>query len=87
MSSLSGRVAIVTGSARNIGRATALMLAREGCDVMIHARSDRAGVEETVALVQALGIARCDHQRVIGQQLIEAVPRDRLVSVRHIDVR
>lgn len=61
MSSLSGRVAIVTGSARNIGRATALMLAREGADVMVHARSDREGVDETVALVQALGVKCMGH--------------------------
>ncbi len=61
MSSLSGRVAIVTGSARNIGRATALMLAREGADVMVHARSDREGVDETVAMVQALGVKCTGH--------------------------
>ena len=61
MSSLTGRVAIVTGSARNIGRATALMLAREGADVMIHARSDSAGVDETVGLVQALGVKAAGH--------------------------
>ncbi|MDX2157394.1 MAG: SDR family oxidoreductase [Hyphomicrobiaceae bacterium] len=55
MSTLNGRVAVVTGSARNIGRATALMLAREGARIMVHARSDAAGVEETVALVRELG--------------------------------
>jgi 3-oxoacyl-[acyl-carrier protein] reductase len=55
MSSLTGRVAIVTGSARNIGRATALSLAREGCAVMVHARTDGEGVEETARLVEELG--------------------------------
>lgn len=61
MSSLSGRVAIITGSARNIGRATALMLAREGASIMVHARSDRAGVDETVALLQAAGAKASGH--------------------------
>jgi 3-oxoacyl-[acyl-carrier protein] reductase len=55
MSSLKGRVAIVTGSARNIGRATALMLASEGAAIMVHARSDAEGVEETKRLVTAAG--------------------------------
>lgn len=57
MSSLDGRVAIVTGSARNIGRATALMLAREGASVMVHAKSDRAGAEETLGMLTAQGAA------------------------------
>lgn len=57
MSSLAGRVAVVTGSARNIGRATALALAREGASVVVHAKSDREGVEETRGLLSAQGAA------------------------------
>jgi 3-oxoacyl-[acyl-carrier protein] reductase len=55
MTSLTGRTAIVTGSARNIGRATALMLAREGASIMVHARSDQEGVDETVGLIRQSG--------------------------------
>ena len=55
MSSLEGRVAVVTGSALNIGRATALMLAREGAKIMVHAKSNRAGVDETQHLVREAG--------------------------------
>src|SRR5438552_5066524 len=39
MPSLQGRVAIVTGASRGIGRAIALGLAGEGCDVVIAAKS------------------------------------------------
>ena len=61
MPSLTGRIAIVTGSARNIGRATALMLAREGATIMVHARTDAAGVAETVALLRAAGAKAESH--------------------------
>lgn len=53
--SLAGRVAVITGSAMNIGRATALMLAREGAEIMVHAKSNREGVDETRRLIAAAG--------------------------------
>ncbi len=49
------RVAIVTGAARNIGRATAVALAQSGFDVVVHAQNNREGVEDTAALVAAQG--------------------------------
>ncbi|HEX2256532.1 MAG TPA: SDR family oxidoreductase [Afifellaceae bacterium] len=49
------RVAIVTGSARNIGRAIAVALARQGFAIVVHARGDKDGAAETRRLVEAEG--------------------------------
>lgn len=48
--------ALVTGSARGIGRAIALALARAGYDVAVHFRTSAAEAEETRAAVEALGV-------------------------------
>ena len=52
---LSGKTAIVTGSGRNIGRATALELARRGASVVVNARSNQAEADAVVAEIEALG--------------------------------
>ena len=52
---LDGAVAIVTGSAMNIGRETCLQLARMGASVVTHAAANRAGAEETAGQVRAEG--------------------------------
>jgi short-subunit dehydrogenase len=54
MKKLSDRVAVVTGAASGIGRATSIALAREGCDLAI-ADVNRAGLVETAAAITALG--------------------------------
>ena len=51
---LEGRVAIVTGASRGIGRALADALAEAGMDVALFARSEEA-LEETAAAVEAAG--------------------------------
>lgn len=56
MGKLDGRVALVTGSGRNIGRATVLKLAEEGANVVVNARSNRAEAEAVAKSARALGV-------------------------------
>lgn len=52
---LKGRVAIVTGGAKGLGRAFALKLAEEGARVMVVTRKDMANLEKTVQQIKDLG--------------------------------
>ena len=52
---LSGKVAIVTGAGRNIGRAIALALAEGGASVLVNARSNRAEADTVVREIEARG--------------------------------
>ena len=56
MAKLAGKVALVTGSGRNIGRATALQLAGEGAHVVVNARSNQSEADAVVREIQALGV-------------------------------
>jgi enoyl-[acyl-carrier protein] reductase III len=55
MIDLAGRVALVTGSSRGIGRACALRLAEAGADVVINYITARSAAEDVAAAVLALG--------------------------------
>ena len=52
---LTGKTALVTGAARNIGRATALRLAASGANVIVNAVQDRAAAEAVRDEIEAMG--------------------------------
>jgi 3-oxoacyl-[acyl-carrier protein] reductase len=55
MSHLTGKTALVTGASRGIGRASALALAKEGAQVLIHYSSGAAEADAVVAEIRAAG--------------------------------
>lgn len=63
---LAGQAAVVTGSAKNIGRETARLLAADGAAVVINARSDRAAAEAVVTEIEAAGGRAIAHLADVG---------------------
>ncbi len=56
MGKLEGKVALVTGSGRNIGRATVLKLAGEGAHVVVNARTNQAEADDVAREAQSRGV-------------------------------
>jgi 3-oxoacyl-[acyl-carrier protein] reductase len=55
MDDLNGRVALVTGASRGIGKAIALALARKGADVAVNTRRELDKAEDVAVAIRALG--------------------------------
>jgi len=73
---LTGRVALVTGAGRRIGRELALALGRRGARVAVHFNSSSAGAEATAAALRAAGA----EARTFGADLSDAREAGKLVD-------
>lgn len=80
--SLSGKIALVTGSSRGIGAAIALELARRGSTVVINYRRDAAGAAAVCASVQAGG-GRCSQLQADVSAGAEAAALVKAALERH----
>lgn len=65
---LQGKVALVTGSGRGIGRAVALRLARDGATIVAHYAHSKTGADETVAEIEAMGGKAVSYQANIANR-------------------
>ncbi len=84
---LEGRVALVTGGGRGIGRAIALGLAQDGADVAINYRRDEESASETVAQIEKLGRhARAYAASVDDFAQCEGMVGAALADFGHIDI-
>ena len=77
MIDLDGKVALVTGGSRGLGRAIAVRLASQGADVAFSFRGNAAAAEETAAAIRALGrkavAIQADHsQPEAGDTVVKA---------------
>ena len=87
---LEGKVAVVTGGGRGIGRAIALRFAAEGAAVVVNFRVDEAAAQETAAAVASAGgralcvqadVTRRDEVRALFARTVERFGRlDLLVN-------
>ena len=82
MQRFEGKVAIVTGASRGIGRGIALRLAQEGARVVINHRSSPEEAAETAQLIQAIGngealvvqadVSQFDEAQRLAKETVEA---------------
>lgn len=67
MSSFEGKVAVVTGASRGIGRAIALSLAEAGADVVVNYAGSEAAAKDTAAAIEAMGRKALTVQANVGK--------------------
>lgn len=84
---LSGKVALITGSSRGIGRGCALEMARAGADITLNYRQDAKGAESVAEEVRAIGqdvlIVQAD---VADRAAVDRMVAETVERFGHLDV-
>jgi 3-oxoacyl-[acyl-carrier protein] reductase len=87
MHDLTGKVALVTGGGRGIGRAIAVQLARSGARVVINYRGNAASADETVAAIEAAnGQAKAVQADVSQSAEVETLLKTTLEAFGRVDI-
>ncbi|KAK3813668.1 MAG: dehydrogenase [Linnemannia elongata] len=84
---MAGKVAFITGSAKNMGKAFALALARRGADIVIHHRKDASEAQKAAQEIQSLGRRTLIVQgELTSVSVIEQIFAQILSTFGHIDI-
>jgi 3-oxoacyl-[acyl-carrier protein] reductase len=65
---LAGKIALITGAGRGIGRVIALRLAQDGASIVAHYAHSKAGAEQTVAEIEGMGGTAVAYQADIARR-------------------
>lgn len=84
---LAGKKVIVTGANRSIGKAIALLFAKEGAELVISYRSDKKGTEEVLEYIQKTGgKARAFYADFSTHEGVEQFYRECIRVLGHVDI-
>jgi len=87
MGKLDGKIALVTGSSRGIGRGIALAFAGEGADVVVNYRRDEAAARETVHAIEAMGRRALSVQADVAEwPRVQAMVEQALAHFGQLDI-
>jgi NAD(P)-dependent dehydrogenase (short-subunit alcohol dehydrogenase family) len=87
MSSLGGRVALVTGGSRGIGRGIALELAAAGAAVAVNYRREADAADQTVAEIESQGGRAVALQASVAEpEQVDALAEQAIEAFGHVDI-